>query len=101
MRPSYMTLAGALTMRSAPAVLEIAGKQIETDVLTTFGGPTRMLLGFQVLRQLNIALLGNPHASWRLCEEHAEGFVEPERHILRNLTVNLTQILVQVLSYAA
>ncbi len=59
MRPSYMTLAGALTMRSAPAVLEIAGKQIETDVLTTFGGPTRMLLGFQVLRQLNIALLGN------------------------------------------
>jgi clan AA aspartic protease len=58
-RPSYMTLAGTLTMRSAPVVLEIAGKQMETDVLTTFAGPSRMLVGFQVLRQLNIALLGN------------------------------------------
>jgi len=59
MRPSYMTLAGALTMRSAPAVLEIAGRQIETDILTSCAGPSRMLVGFQVLRQLNIALLGN------------------------------------------
>jgi len=59
MRPSYMTLAGAATMRSAPAVLEIAGKQIETDVLTTSAGPSRMLVGFQVLRQLNLALLRN------------------------------------------
>jgi clan AA aspartic protease len=58
-RPSYMTMAGNLTMRSAPAVLEIAGKQMETDVLTAFAGPSRMLVGFQVLRQLNIALLRN------------------------------------------
>ena len=59
MRPSYMTLAGALTMRSAPGVLEIAGKRIETDILTTFAAPSRMLLGFQVLKQLNLALLRN------------------------------------------
>jgi clan AA aspartic protease len=59
MRPSYMTLAGALTMRSAPAVLDIAGKRIETDILTTFVGPSRMLVGYQVLRQLNLALLRN------------------------------------------
>lgn len=58
-RPSYMTLAGALTMRSAPAVLEIADKQIETDILTTFAAPSRMLVGFQVIRQLNVALLRN------------------------------------------
>ena len=59
MRPSYMTLAGTATMRSAPAVLEIAGKGIETDILTPLAGPSRMLVGFQVLRQLTIALLGN------------------------------------------
>ena len=46
-------------MRSAPAVLEIDGKQIETDILTAFAGPTRMLAGFQVLRQLNTGLLRN------------------------------------------
>lgn len=59
MRPSYTTLAGTLTMRSAPAVLEVAGKRIETDVLTTFAAPSRMLVGFLVLKQLNLALLEN------------------------------------------
>ena len=59
MRPSYITLAGTVTMRSAPAVLEIAGKEIETDILTALGGSSRMLVGFQVLRQLNVGLLGN------------------------------------------
>lgn len=59
MRPSYTTLAGTLTMRSAPALLEVAGKQIETDILTTFAGPSRMLVGFQVLKRLNLALLEN------------------------------------------
>jgi len=57
MRPSYITLGGTLSMRSAPAILEVAGRQIETDVLTAFAGPSRMLVGFQVLRHLNIALL--------------------------------------------
>jgi predicted aspartyl protease len=59
MRPSYATLAGTLTMRSAPALLEVAGKQIETDILTTLSGPSRMLVGFQVLKRLNLALLEN------------------------------------------
>jgi len=59
MRPSYKTLAGAVTMRSAPAVLEVDGRQIETDIFTAFTGPTRMLVGFQVLRQLNMGLLRN------------------------------------------
>jgi len=58
-RPSFTTLAGTLTMRSAPALLEVADKQIETDILTTFGPPSRMLVGFQVLRQLDLALLKN------------------------------------------
>jgi len=57
MRPSYTTLAGTLTMRSAPALLEIADRQIETDILTTVGAPSRLLVGFQVLRQLDLALL--------------------------------------------
>lgn len=58
-RPSYMTLAGEIIMRSAPAVLEIAGKKIETDILTTLAAPSRMLVGFQILKQLNLALLRN------------------------------------------
>jgi len=59
MRPSYTTLTGTLTMRSAPALLEVAGKQIETDILTTLTGPSRMLVGFQILKRLNLALLQN------------------------------------------
>jgi hypothetical protein len=57
MRPSYTTLAGTMIMRSAPGVFEVGGKRIETDFLTTFAGPSRMLVGFQVLKQLNLALL--------------------------------------------
>ena len=59
MRPTYMTLAGTITMRSAPAVLEIAAKRIETDILTTVAAPSRMLVGFKVLKELNLALLRN------------------------------------------
>lgn len=59
MRPSYTTLGGILTMRSAPAVLELAGKRVETDILTTFAAPSRMLVGFQVIKHLNLALLEN------------------------------------------
>jgi len=59
LRPAYQTLGGTVTMRSAPAVLEVAGKLIETDILTTFAAPSRMLVGFQILKQLNLALLTN------------------------------------------
>jgi len=58
MRPTYATLAGPLTMRSAPAMLEVKGKKLETDILTPLLGPSRMLLGFRMLRELNLALLG-------------------------------------------
>lgn len=57
LRPSYTTLAGPMTMRSAPAILEVAGSRIETDILTPVIAPSRMILGFQVLKQLNLALL--------------------------------------------
>lgn len=59
LRPSYTTLAGPLTMRSAPALLEVDGNRIETDILTPLAAPSRILVGFQVLRQLNLALLRN------------------------------------------
>lgn len=59
MRSSYVALAGAVSVRSAPAVLEIGGKEIETDILTPLVGPSRMLVGFQLLRRLNLALLRN------------------------------------------
>ena len=57
-RPTYSTLAGPLPMRAAPAILEVDGKQLETEVLTPLTGPSRMLIGFQVLKDLNLALLG-------------------------------------------
>lgn len=46
-------------MRSAPAILEVAGKQIGTDILIPLSALSRMLVGFQAHRQLNVALLGN------------------------------------------
>lgn len=57
LRPTYTTLAGPLTMRSAPPVLEVAANKIYTDILTPFITPSRMLLGFQVLKQFDLALL--------------------------------------------
>jgi len=57
-RPSYRTLAGALTMRSAPAILEVNGKQLETDIFAPLLGPGRLLIGCQVLREVELALLG-------------------------------------------
>lgn len=65
-RPTYGTLAGELTMRSAPALLEVQGKQLETDILTPLIGPSRMLVGFQIIRELNLALLGNKTCLVRL-----------------------------------
>jgi clan AA aspartic protease len=58
LRPSYRTFAGALTMRSAPAIIEINGSQLETDIFTPMLVPGKMLIGCQVLRDLNLALLG-------------------------------------------
>ena len=66
-RPSYRTLTGALPMRSAPGIIDVHGKQIDTDILTPLFGPDRLLVGCQILRSLNLALLGkntcfvNPH----------------------------------------
>jgi hypothetical protein len=57
-RPSYRTLAGASTMRSAPAILEVDGKQLETDVFTPLLELGKLLIGCQVLRELELALLG-------------------------------------------
>jgi len=57
LRPTYATLAGPLTMRSAPALLEIAGRRIEIDVLTPRNAASRLLVGFQILRRLDLALL--------------------------------------------
>jgi clan AA aspartic protease len=57
LRPSYSTLAGPVEMRSAPALLELGGQEMETDVLTPYNAPSRMLLGFEVLRQLDLALI--------------------------------------------
>ncbi len=56
-QPSYRTIAGAFTMRSAPAILEVDGKQLETDVLSPLLGPGKLLIGCQVLRKLKLALL--------------------------------------------
>ena len=56
-RPVYWTLAGALTMRSAAAILEVDGKQLETDILTPLQGPARLLIGSRVLKEIEIALL--------------------------------------------
>lgn len=56
-RPSYRTLAGTFTMRSAPAILEVDGKQLETDVLVPLLRPGKLLLGCQILRELKLALL--------------------------------------------
>jgi len=56
-RPVYWTLAGGLTMRSAAAVLEVDGRQLETDVLTPLQGPGRLLIGSRVLKEIEIALL--------------------------------------------
>lgn len=56
-RPVYRTLAGALTMRSAAAILEVDGKQLETDILTPLQGPGRLLVGCRVLKGLELALL--------------------------------------------
>lgn len=56
-RPTYGTMGGPLTLRSAPAVLEVDRKQLETDILTPITGSGRMLVGYQVLKQLNLALL--------------------------------------------
>jgi predicted aspartyl protease len=58
MRPSYGTMAGVVIMRSAPGILEVDGKQIETDILTPLVGLGRILVGFQVLKELDIALMG-------------------------------------------
>ncbi len=57
-RPNYATLGGGMTMRSAPAILEVDGKQFETDIFTPLMGLSRLLIGFQILKQLNVALLG-------------------------------------------
>ena len=57
-QPAYRTLAGALTMRSAMGVLEAGGKQLETDILTPLQGPGKLLIGCQVLKELELALLG-------------------------------------------
>jgi len=58
MRPSYGTMAGEIIMRSAPGIVEVDGKQIETDILTPLVGLGRILVGFQVLKELDIALMG-------------------------------------------
>jgi predicted aspartyl protease len=57
-RPTYRTLAGAFTLRSAPAILEVNGKQFETDILAPLLGPSKLLIGCKILRELNLALLG-------------------------------------------
>ena len=57
LRPSYATLAGPIVMRSAPAEVEIGRRKVETDILTPLTGAGRMLVGFQVIRQFDIALL--------------------------------------------
>jgi hypothetical protein len=36
-------------------------KQLETDILIPLMGPGRMLIGFQILRELKLALLGKVH----------------------------------------
>ena len=57
-RPTYRTLAGAMTMRSAMAIVEADRKQVETDILTPLQGPGKLLIGCQVLKELELALLG-------------------------------------------
>lgn len=57
-QPAYRTLAGALTMRSAMGILEAGGKQLETDILTPLQGLGKLLIGCQVLKELELALLG-------------------------------------------
>lgn len=57
MRPNYRTFTGPLTMRSATAIVEINGRQLDTDILTPLVGPSRIMIGFQVLRRLELALL--------------------------------------------
>ena len=57
LRPTYSTMKGPLTMRSAPALLHLGGRTIETDILTPYVAPSRMLIGFKVLRQLDLALI--------------------------------------------
>jgi predicted aspartyl protease len=57
-RPTYRTLAGAFTMRSAPAMLEVNGKRLETDILAPLLGPSKLLIGCRIIRELNLALLG-------------------------------------------
>ena len=56
-RPVYSTMTGPIAMRSAPAILSINGKEIETDILTPLYGLGRFLIGFEILRKLNLALL--------------------------------------------
>lgn len=58
LRPSYRTLAGPLTMRSAPAIIEINGSRLETDIFTPMLMRGQLLIGCQVLRDLKLAILG-------------------------------------------
>ena len=57
LRPTYTTLTGPLPMRSAPALIQVADRELETDILTPINSPSRVLIGFQVLKQLDLALL--------------------------------------------
>ena len=56
-RPDYATLAGTLIMRSAPALLEVRGKSLSVNVLTPLHRPGKSLVGFEVLKEFDVALL--------------------------------------------
>jgi predicted aspartyl protease len=66
-RPTYSTLTGPLTMRSAPGVFEANGKRLYTDILAPLAGRGRLLVGFRILNEFTLALLGD-----RAC------FIRPE-----------------------